>query len=72
MLVAVAIRTTSIISLKRSTSNQGMGGKPNTPSDAISLQIGGDLALFSKRNQRDGSRSSAFQACAYRFYRDAV
>lgn len=29
-------------------------------SDSISLQIGGDLVLVSRRNQRDGSGCSAF------------
>lgn len=41
-------------------------------SDSISLQIGGDLALFSRRNHRDGSGSSAFQACAVGFCRHPV
>jgi hypothetical protein len=46
MLVAASTQTTSIISLKRSTSTncRGCGGRPNTPSDAIlvvAMSLGG-------------------------------
>lgn len=48
------------------------GSASNFGSDSFSLQMGGDLSLFSIRNQRDGSGSSAFEACTVRFCRHPV